>query len=115
VIPALCVRCPYSWTCRQASMGVSHHLMLLRRITVSLDLLQVPRVETFTPTERQRLRPTLRHDLRSPDVRNDAGLALLHLVLGTTTWTMGRFSLRTPRIFPDGGRMLFPDPGPHPQ
>ena len=96
-------------------MGVNYHLMLLRRINVSLDLLQVPSVETLTSIERQRLRSTLWHDLRSPDVRNDAGLTLLHLVLRITTRTMGRFSFHTPHIFLDGSRMLFPDPGPHPR
>jgi hypothetical protein len=94
-------------------MGVNYHVMLLRRINVSLGLLQVPSVETLKSIERQRLRPTLWHDLRSPDVRNDAGLTLLHLVLRTTTLTMGRFSFHTPRLFLDGSRMLFPDPGLH--
>lgn len=96
-------------------MGVSYHLMLLRGIDVSLDLLQVPSVEVVTPIEWERLRPTLWHDLRSPDVRNDARLALLHLVLRTATRTMGRFSFHTPRNFLDGSRILFPDPGPHPR
>ena len=91
---------------RQAPLGLDHHLLLLRRLPLSLDLLQIPSIETLTSAGRQGIRPSIWDDLRRSYVRNDARFSILHLVLGPTYRGLVRISRDDARYITTGGVLL---------
>lgn len=94
-------------------MGIDYYVVLLRRVIVSLDLLQISGSTTFPPVGRKGGRSPLWNYFRRYDVCNDAGLALLHLVLCLTRGALGGYSLYPARVHLGDSLLLFRDTRHH--